>query len=219
MIKTVIFDFNGTLFIDHDINRIAWIKTLKEITKDKINVEEFYNPRASMHNYLIVKDAYNAINDPQNDEVLNWWAKHKEEYYQEYCIVNNRNQMTKGAPELLDYLKEKGIKIGLCTSSLIENVNFYYKNVNLYRWFNMEYTVYDNGSYTNKTQMYKDCAKKLGSDISEALVFEDSPSAIKDVIEAGCKNVVAIKRNDTPYIYKEVKQIINDFTEFDRTII
>lgn len=217
MIKAVIFDFNGTLFQDHDINRIAWLQTLEEITKNKIDIKSFYEKRKSLHNYLIVKDAFKEMNEEANEETIQFWSIQKEIYYQNYCLEHHRNQMTNGAEELLDYLKQNNVKIGLCTSSIIENVNFYYKNVNLDRWFIKELTVYDNGKYHDKIDMYKDCAALLKENIKDIIVFEDSPKAIKEVIEAGCQKVIAIKRDDSPSL-PQIKQTIEDFTKLDKSI-
>lgn len=218
MIKAVIFDFNGTLFQDHDINEISWRKILEEITENKIDIDSFYSVYKSVHNYLCVKAAFEQINNPQPTEVLNEWAKKKEVYYQNYCLELKRNKLTNGAEELLDKLKAANYPIGLCTSSIIENVNFYYKNVNLGRWFSMDKTIYDNGLYIDKVTMYQDCAKKLGVDLKDIIVFEDSPKSIKEAIKAGCQNVVAVRRSDSIEL-PEIKQIINDFTEFDYSIL
>ena len=217
MVKAVIFDFNGTLFVDHDINEIAWLQTLKEITNDKIDIKSFYSTRKSNHNYLIVKEAYEEMNETVSEETIQYWSIQKEIYYQSYCLEHQRNKMNDGAEEVLDYLKQNNIKIGLCTASIIENVNFYYNNLNLSRWFKKDLTVYDNGKYHDKVDMYKDCAALLGQDIKDVIVFEDSPKAIKEVVEAGCQNVVAIKRSDTPAL-PEIKQVIEDFTKLDKSI-
>ena len=215
--KTVIFDFNGTLFIDHDINEIAWKKMLNEITEGKLDVDNFYAQYKSVHNYLCIKNAFEAVNNPQSDDVINALARKKETYYQNYCVEHKRNRLNAGAEELLDYLKQNNVRFGLCTSSIIENVEFYYNYIGIGRWFDMKYTVYDDGNYSDKIQMYKDCAKKLGTDIKDVVVFEDSPKSIKEAIAAGCENVVAIKRNDTPSL-PQIKQIISNFTELDRGI-
>ena len=38
--------------------------------------------------------------------------------------------------------------------------------------------------------MYLECAKRLNVDIANAVVFEDSATPIKQVIEVGCKKIV-----------------------------
>lgn len=218
MIKTVIFDFNGTLVDDNKPNEIAWHQIIKEIVGDKINIEEFYAPRRSVRNYLLIKDAFEAINNPQTDDVINVWAYKKEEYYQKYCRDHNFNKLRPGATEVLNHIKERYKIIGLCTSSILFNTNFYYSNYGIGKWFDMEHTIYDTGEYNNKVFMYQDCAKRLGVDLKDILVFEDTAKSINEAIKAGCQNIVAINNLGISEL-PEIKQFINDFTEFDKTIL
>lgn len=218
MIKTVIFDFNGTLVDDNYPNKVAWLQIIKEIVGDKINIEEFYEPRRSVRNYLLIKDAFEAVGNPQSDDVINAWAHKKEEYYQKYIKDNNFNQLRSGAIELLDYIKGRYKTIGLCTSSILFNTNFYYSNYGIGKWFDMEHTVYDTGEYNNKVMMYQECARRLGVDPKDVLVFEDTAKSINEAIKAGCQNVVAINNLGIPES-PEIKQFINDFTEFDKTLL
>ena len=40
--KAVIFDFNGTLFFDSDINEWAWRQTINELSDNKIDFDKEY---------------------------------------------------------------------------------------------------------------------------------------------------------------------------------
>ena len=218
MIKAAFFDFNGTLFFDHDINHIAWQQTISEISDNKIDFENFYKQYKSVMNYIVIEDAFKLINKPYTKQKINYWVEEKEIKYRDYGIKHNRCHMPNGAIELLNYLKENNIPRILCTSSVTSNVNYYYEQFNLSNWFDREQTVYDTGEYSNKTAMYKECAKRLNVKPEEAIVFEDSPKSIKEAIDAGCKTVIALKRDDTPD-YKEIKQTISDYTQFDYSIL
>lgn len=219
MIKAVLFDFNGTLFLDTEINRGIWREILNELSKNRIDFDNFFRNYKSVHNHIIIGEVIKMFPDLKNEDI-DYWVNKKEIIYRKYCKDNKVNQLTPGAEKLLDYLKENKVKIGLCTSSIIDNVNFYYENVKLDRWFSMDYTVYDNGTYDSKTQMYLDCAKRLNVNIDEVLIIEDSPRSIKEAIKACCKKIVAIKNIDSEELdLPEIKQTINDFTELDYTIL
>lgn len=218
MIKSIIFDFNGTLVNDDVPNRVVWQRIVAEISNNKIDFDSFYEKIKSVKNYLIVKSAFELVNNPQSDDVYNEWAYKKEIYYQKYSIDNGYKNLNKGADELLTYLKQRYTNLGLCTSSILYNTEFYYSNYGIGKYFDMKYTVHDEEKYTNKVMMYSDCAKKLGYDMKDILVFEDSPRSIKDAIDAGCQNIIAIKKYNTPD-YPQIKQVINDFTEFDKSIL
>lgn len=217
MIKAVFFDFNGTLYFDQDINKITWNQTIDALSKNKIDFEPFYNKYKSVMDYIVIEDAFKLINKPYTKEEVEYWVNYKENRYRQYGIDHNRTVLPPGAEKLLDFLKKKDIPAILCTSSIIENVEYYYKYFNLSKWFNFEQTVYDTGEYNSKAQMYIECAKRLNVSIKDGIVFEDSPTSIRQAIDGGVNKVVAIKRNDTPDL-KEIIQVINDFTELDYSI-
>lgn len=220
MIKAVIFDYNGTLFLDHDLNDESWRQVVAELTNNRIDFDSFYPTIRNKHNYLAVRKIKEILPDLVNEDE-DYWANRKEDIYQDLCTKNNRNQLNKGAEEFLNYLKENNVLIGLCTSSIISNVNFYYKNTKLDRWFKMENTIYDNGKYASKKEMYEDCAKTLGVKTKDVLVFEDSPNSIKECLSSGVENLIAIKRPDVKSLDEDsrIKQIINNFTELDMSLI
>ena len=217
--KAVIFDYNGTLFFDSDINEIAWRQTIEELSQGSIDFNEVYPQYKSVRNYLFIEAMFKKLGKPLNEDEILWWAKRKEtRYYHSYCREHHRDQLAPGAADLLDYLKEKKIPINLCTASLIENVNFYFDYLKLGNWFDQDKIAYDDGTFYDKVSMYKAAAKRVGYDISECLVFEDSPGSIAQAIKAGCRNVVVIGKNEVP-ASKEILAQIDDFRFFDRTIL
>lgn len=217
--KKVLFDFNGTLFFDSDINYIAWKQTIRELAGDKIDFEQVYPQYRSVRNEVFIAAVFRSLGLPEDPEAVRYWAKRKEtEYYQKYCRNNRRDQLAPGAADLLDHLKERNVPINLCTASIRENVDFYFSYLGLDRWFDIEKVAFDDGTFINKVEMYRSAAERIGADIQDCLVFEDSPRSIQEAILAGCQNIVAIRGEDTPD-QKEIIQKIRDFTEFDRELL
>ena len=213
--KAILFDFNGTLFFDGDINKIAWKQTIDELSNNTIDFEKVYLEYRSVRNNIFVEAMLQKLNKKYTKEDIEYWASRKEtEYYQKYCINNNRNQLAPGAEKFLDYLKVNNIPINLCTASLKVNVDFYFDYLKIDRWFDRNIIAYDTGEYSNKVDMYKACAKNINQNIEECIVIEDSPTSIKQAIMAGSKNIVALKKEDTPDL-PEIKILINDFNELD----
>lgn len=217
-IKAVLFDYNGTLFFDADINEIAWRQTINELSNGKIDFDEMYKQYKSARNYYFVKEAFKILDIPADDEKIDYWVKRKEtEYYQKYCVEHERNELSPGTVQLLNYLKEKEVPINLCTASIIENLNFYFDYLKIGRWFDKDKVAYDDGTFVNKTDMYIACAARVGQDIKDCLVIEDSPRSIEEAIEAGCHNIIVIKKKDTPE-HKEIIQVVDDLSEIDYKI-
>lgn len=217
MIKAAFFDFNGTLYFDQDINRITWKQTIDAISNNSINFDSFFANYKAVMDYIVIEDAHKLINKSYTKQDIDYWVNYKEERYRQYGIDHNRTVLPPGAKDVLNYLKSKNIPVILCTSSIIENVDFYYDYFNLSNWFNKDQTVYDTGEYNSKAQMYKECSRRLNVNIEDGVVFEDSSKSIKEAIEAGAKKVVAIKKDDTPSL-PEIKQVIKDFSELDYSI-
>ena len=216
--KAVLFDFNGTLFFDADINYIAWKQTIDELSNSTIDFDEIYKEYKSVRNFLFIEKVFEMLGLPRDEEKIMYWAKRKEtKYYHNYCKEHNRNKLAPGAEELLKYLKNNNIPINLCTASLKENVDFYFTYLGLDKWFDINLIAYDDGSFHDKTEMYRECAKRINVELEDCLVFEDSAKSIKEAIKAGCKSIVAIKKEDTPSL-PEIRQVINDFTELDYSI-
>ena len=217
--KAVLFDFNGTLFFDSDINYIAWKQTIGELTDNRIDFDRIYPEYKSVRNEIFIEKIFEMMGYPKDPEKILYWAKRKEtKYYHTYCREHDRNQLAPGAEDLLKELKDRKIPFNLCTASLEENVDFYFSYIRLRKWFEKDRIAYDDGTFADKVEMYKAAAKRIGFQIGDCLVFEDSASSILQAVSAGCKSVVAIRKDDTPQI-DEILQTIRDFTEFDRKIL
>lgn len=217
-IKGVLFDYNGTLFFDADINEIAWRNTINELTNNSINFDEIYKEYKSVRNVIFVSKVFEMMNYPYDEEKILYWAKRKEtEYYHKYCKQHKRKELSPGSEKLLNYLTDNNTPINLCTASLIENVDFYFDYVGIGKWFDKNKIAYDDGTFKNKTDMYKAAAERINIPIEDCLIIEDSAKSINEAIKASCKNIVAIKKEDTPS-YKEIIQVVNDLTEIDYSL-
>ena len=217
--KAVLFDYNGTLFFDDDINKEAWEATIDEISQGRIDAKEFYETCIGTINYALVSQLFEKLRMPLDEEKIMYWSIRKEtEYYHKICRKLGRKELTPGAEELLNYLKEKNIPFTMCTASLDVNVDFYFEWLKLERWFDRNTVVYDDGISHNKKDMYLEGARRLGVDIRDCLIIDDSPSSIRNAVEAGCENLVVIKKDNNPDL-PEIRQRISDFREFDYSLL
>ena len=66
--------------------------------------------------------------------------------------------------------------------------------------------------------MYLKGAKSLNVDIRDTLIFDDSPASIRNAVEAGCENLVVIRKDNNPNL-PQIRQRIKDFTEFDYSLL
>ena len=215
----VLLDYNGTLIFDADINEWAWRQTINELSQGALDFDEVYAEYRSRRNEVFVAKAFEMLGKEVDEKTIKYWATRKETvYYHQYSREHQRNQLSPGAAELLDYLKGNRIPYNLATASLKENVDFYFDFVGIRKWFDIDVVAYDDGSFPDKTSMYKASAERIGVNIEDCLIIEDSANSIREAMRAGCRNFVAIRKPDTPSI-PEILQVVDDLREFDYDLL
>lgn len=219
MIDTVIFDFNGTLYFDQDLNRDSW----KIIYKDILGTEDGFE--AQLETILATNDAtnidnfYKSIGKNVPRETLDELSNKKEELYRSLAYKNNRNTLAPGADKLLDYLKDNNYKLYLATASIKSNVDFYFDYCGLSKWIDRNNVAYDDGVNKNKYEMYKKMIDLSNSDINNILVFDDSSGSVSSALKAGIKHLVRINHYNYKHVDSEyITQEIYDFTGLDYSI-
>ena len=102
-----------------------------------------------------------------------------------------------GIRELLQYLKEHGIRTAIATSSPIERTVRYLSSVGLDKSFDELVSGYMVEMGKPEPDIYLYAAEKLGVKPSECMVLEDSPAGILAAHRAGCLPVM-IPDQDEP---------------------
>lgn len=214
MNKAAIFDFNGTLFNDSLIHYRIWEMLYTKLFPVSNNFKEVFNQVFGANNLEIIEHFYKAnhLSIDLKDAIK--LSKEKERLYREYCIKNDLCHLTKGAETLFKKLIDQGYSLNIATASIEENVDFFFDNFPLEPYFKRELVTYDNGSYQNKVEMYKDALVNVKGDISKALVFEDSRYGVRCAKEAGYKKIYVISP-DLSYVDEDSDiKVIRDFSEF-----
>lgn len=217
--KPVIFDFNGTLFQDSAIHLMIWQELYDQLFPTGVPYPEIYERIKGLHNCVII-DYYYELNGKKKpsaseNEKLSLL---KEKMYRDYCRDNQLCVLTKGAPELMDYLKANNTKINLASASIKENIDFFFSDFNLGKWFKRELVAYDDGILGSKKEMYDKACQNIGIDPKEAVAIEDSLIGYRSAVSAGINEVIMI---DPKHIFKKEDNmiaIVEDFTAIDRAI-
>ena len=214
MIKGAIFDFNGTLYFDHDINYRAWKELFYRITEGKFSFDEEYEKYKTVGNNIFVEHILKLCQKSVDVELIEKLANEKEKIYQAISINENRAKLPKGADLLIDWLKDNGIKLNLATCSLETNIDFYYKYFGIGRWFPRDRIVYG-GAYRSKDTMYLKAANNIGVPIENCLIIEDSIKAIEDAIKVGCNDIIYINSRNIPFKNDKIILTTSDYTKID----
>lgn len=215
--KGVIFDFNGTLFLDNDKHVLAWNRISQELRNTDITEEELHEKMNGRPNKLIIRYLNGGVEDSALEDK---YSLLKEEYYREFCQADTENfHLIKGADELFDDLTAQGVPFTIASASIKPNIDFFVKNFHLDRWMDPDSIVYDDGTYENKVAMFGKAAENLGMPLEELTVIEDSLAGIDSSVRAGIRDIRLL---DSGHIQNQVQdvaqitQVVQDMTEIKR---
>lgn len=219
--KGIIFDYNGTLFFDSKKHYDAWKLFSKQLRGYEFSDDEMRNHMFGRTNEDII--SY-AIGKKPDRELCQKLAKEKESLYRQMCLKDRENfHFAPYATDFLDFLCKKNIPHTIATMSEKDNVDFYIKEMNLPKWFDVSKIVYDDGTIPGKPapDIYLKAAKNLNLLPEQCIVVEDAVSGIKAAKNAGIGYIVAIASLESKELYKnmsEVNEIISDYSQFNREL-
>lgn len=218
--RAFIFDFNGTLYPDKEIHRLAW----KRFMADQgvaITDDDFENYMYGPANDVIVRHFLGE--DLPLKEVRRLSAE-KEAVYRQISLDDPSLQaLTPGAEEMLDTLKRRGIPHAIATASMPENVDFYFETLGIGRWFDRQHVFFDEADLPGKPDpaIYRLTMEKLGYAPEDVTVVEDSMPGIQAASGAGVGRIIAIDTTLGPEAFQgidKIKAVVHNFYDFDRFI-
>ncbi len=212
----IIFDFNGTLFWDTPMHIQAWKMISKKLRSTPFSQKEIRENILGSTNALIL--AYALGREPSKDEIQAV-TQDKEQTYRNICLENPQAfQLAPGATELLDRLAQRNIPFTIATSSEKTNVDFYFENLPLKKWFTKDKIVYDDGTI-KRGKPYGDIYQKA-CDLLEVrpentIVFEDAQNGMIAANRAKIGWIVGVLSKGSPgFDESYTNQVIRDFADF-----
>lgn len=215
-----IFDFNGTLFLDLPMHRIAWNRFMAR-RGIEVTDEMFYKYMFGPTNDFILR---RILSPDLTDAEIEAMSKEKEALYREVVLNDPAlRRLAPGAPEMLDMLKARGVPCAIATGSIRDNVDFYMNALRIDRWFDYDHIFYDEGALPGKPDpaIYLQAMDKLGYMPESTVVVEDAASGIRSAAAAGVRDIIAIDTTlgrEALERMPEVSAIIHDYYGFERFV-
>lgn len=184
-LKAVIFDLDGTLIDNNSFHLKTWLIYLKNMGIN-ISVGEYkahINGRTneSAINYIFGKKM-------SQEEIIKH-TRAKEALYRK--LYSPHIKPVEGLLNLLAFLKQKGIKMGIATSGIQPNIEFMFDHIPIKEYF----TIVVNSAHIQKgkpdPEIYTKTAESLQERSENCLVFEDALPGIESAHRAGMK-VIAV---------------------------
>ncbi len=208
VIKAALFDLDGVVVFTDKYHYLAWKKLADENGWDfdeQINQRLKGIPRlASLEEIL----KHNNTDLPYKEKER--LANIKNDYYVKMLENLDDNDIFTGAPEFIKSLREKGIKISLCSSS--KNAEFVLDKLGLMPLFDAVITGKDIVNAKPDPEVFLKGAEKLGVSRFNCAVFEDSKVGIQAARKAGMKSIGVKNKEET---YELSHQFINAYSEID----
>lgn len=212
----ILFDFNGTMVMDSEVNKNAWAALALEAWDLRLTEEALSRVIIGNNNLAIITEFAGRVLPEQESSAL---SERKEEIYR-HLTQQAQLKLMDGLEELLNELAAL-CPLNIATSSIRSNVEFYFSHYGLNRWFNIEHVAYDDGVTLAKPypDMYWKAAANIHAAPEHCLVFEDSDTGIEAAIRAGVGHIVAIRKAEGLIVRPQIKQVLSNYREFDRSIL
>ncbi len=217
--RGVLFDFNGTLIFDTELHYEAWKIVSKEIRGNPFTKEEFEQKINGMPNKKILK----YLNQNITEEEEQKYQEKKEDLYKK-LLLESSIKLAEGAIELFEYLKKHNIKYTIATSSGIENITLFIERYNLAKWFDVDKIVYNNNTFKGKPHpdIYLIAANKIGVDIKNCIIFEDTKNGVLSGEASGAYKVIGITSSNSKEEMLKMKgcvHAIENYKNFDSSLL
>lgn len=208
--KGVIFDFNGTLIFDSKYHIQAWQRLISELRGSELSDQEISDKVFGLPNVVALENVFpNQYSSSEKER----YSKLKEAYYRDLC-KDGHLQLVEGAIALFKELKSKDIPFIIASASIKENIDFFVEQFGLYKWFDVDNIVYDDGSYQNKEAMFIAALRILKVEAVDCLIFEDSKSGVENAISAGFNKIVVIHEQEYNQNFDKYIEVIGHAKDY-----
>lgn len=181
--KAAIFDLDGTL-LD---SMWVWDRLLIDYLAEYGH--EVYPEILNEVTYMTIQQSSKYIKEQyelpvEAEQIMRQWRDMVLEYYQ------SKIPMKAGAKKFLKRLYDDGVKLAVATSCMNELCEAALKAHGIYDWFDVIVYSDEVGKSKDYPDIYLECAKRMGVEITDCMLFEDILTAVHTAHSIGLRVTV-----------------------------
>jgi len=177
-LEAVIWDMDGVLADTAPYHLLAWRETF---AKRGINfTEEDFMRGFGIRNDAIIK---NTLGKPITPDEIEAIAREKEAAFRR--IIGKNIKPLPGVLELLRQLHDRGIRMAIASSTVIENIRLIVGSLGIKNYFEAIITGHDVTEGKPSPQVFLLAARRLGTEPKNCIVVEDAVAGVKAAKSAG----------------------------------
>jgi len=181
--KAFIFDLNGTMIDDMDFHIRAWHTILTslgaELSLEQVKLECYGKNEELLERIFPGRFS----NDEMQTMIL-----HKEQTYQ--LEFKPHLKLIAGLASFLQKAYAESIPMGIGSAALPMNINYVLDGLQIRHYFKAIVSAVDVAFSKPHPETFLSCAKQLGVEPSNCIVFEDSPKGVLAAKMAGMQSVI-----------------------------
>ncbi|MGD9116643.1 MAG: HAD family phosphatase [Dehalococcoidia bacterium] len=181
-LKAVIWDMDGVLADTASFHFGAWRETFSRRGIAFSN-EDF------MRGFGIRNDAIirNMLGTETTQDAIDTIAKEKEATFRR--LIGGQVKPLPGVPGLLGQLHDKGIKMAIASSTVLDNIRLIVASLDIEKYFDAVVTGHDVTRGKPHPQVFLKAAQRLETPPRNCLVFEDAVAGVQAAKRAGMRCV------------------------------
>jgi len=199
--KAFIFDLNGTMIDDMDFHIRAWHSILNslgaELSLQQVKLECYGKNEELLERIFPGRFS---------NEEMQTMILHKEQTYQ--LEFKPHLRLIAGLASFLQKAYAESIPMGIGSAALPMNINYVLDGLQIRHYFKAIVSAVDVAFSKPHPETFLSCAKQLGVEPRNCIVFEDSPKGVLAAKIAGMKCVVLTTMHNE-----------NEFANFDNVIL